>query len=407
MHLREFSLPGTYRTAIWQHDPTAHAPPRYRRACAYRPFAPDKLSDIEVALDAETAGAVSEAEAAISALNTHAFPALAPLARLLLRTESIASSKVEGLQLGVRELARAEARAGVAAKVGPTALEILANIDAMETAIHDAASAKTFKVSEIIAIHARLMSASPTPKLAGKIRTEQNWIGGNDYNPCGADFVPPPPESIDALLADLCRAVNDDTLPPVAQAALVHAQFETIHPFHDGNGRTGRALIHVVLRRRGITPAYVPPISVVLAAKRKGYIAGLTEFRGDGVTSWIRRFADSTATAAQLATGYLNAVRLLTDRWRAQLANGEAPRADAAAWALIDALPAHPMLTGPAAITATGRARAAVYQAIEQLEQAGVLLLASPSKRSQLWEPAGLLDLLEGLEAGRFPTARS
>ena len=399
-------MPGTYHDAFWQHDPTAHAPPRYRRACRYRTFTPDRLSDIKVALDAETAGAVSEAEAAISALNRHAFPALAPLARLLLRTESIASSKVEGLQMGVRELARAEARAETGSKVGPTALEILANIDAMETAIHETASATTFKVAEIITIHTRLMTASPTPKLAGTIRTEQNWIGGNDYNPCGADFVPPPPDSVDSLLADLCRAINDNTLPPVVQAALVHAQFETIHPFHDGNGRTGRALILVVLRRRGITPAYVPPISVVLAAKRKGYIAGLTEFRGDGVRSWIRRFADSTATAARMAHEYLIAVQLLTDRWREQLAKGQAPRADAAAWALIDVLPAHPMLTGPAAITATGRARAAVYQAIEQLEQAEVLVLASTSKRNQVWEPAGLLDLLEGLEAGRFPTAK-
>jgi Fic family protein len=396
-------LPGTYHKTVWQHDPTAHAPPRYRRACSYRTFTPRKLSELEFALDAETAGAVSDAEGAISALNTHAIPALVPLARLLLRTESIASSKVEGLQLGVRELARAEARANSGSTVGPTALEILANIDSMETAIHEAASATTFKVAEIVAIHTRLMTASSAPKLAGKIRTEQNWIGGNDYNPCGADFVPPPPDRVGSLLADLCRTINDDTLPPVAQSALVHAQFETIHPFHDGNGRTGRALIHVVLRRRGVTPSYVPPISVVLAAKRAGYIAGLTEFRGDGVTAWIRRFAASAATAARLAREYLTAVHLLTARWREQLGKGDAPRAGAAAWALIDALPAHPMLTGPAAIVATGRARAAVYQAIEQLEQSGVLIPASTSKRSQLWEPAGLLDLLEGLEAGRFP----
>ena len=400
-------MPGTYQETVWKHDPTANAPPRYRRACRYRAFLPATLADLTLALDAETAGAVSEAEAAIAALNAHSYPALAPLARLLLRTESIASSKVEGLQLGVRELARAEARAGDGIKVGPTALEIIGNINAMETAIHEAASATTFKVAAIVAIHSRLMAASSTPKLAGVVRTEQNWIGGNDYNPCGADFVPPPPDAVAKLLADLCRAINDDTLPPVAQAALVHAQFETIHPFHDGNGRTGRALIHVVLRRRGTAPAYVPPVSVVLASKQKGYIAGLTEFRGDDVTSWIRRFADATATAARLAREYSDAVRILGERWRAKLARGDAPRAGAAAWALIDVLPAHPMLTGRDAIVATGRARAAVYQAVEQLEQAGVLLRVSGSKRSQVWEPVGLLDLLEGLEAGRFPALKS
>jgi Fic family protein len=100
------------------------------------------------------------------------------------------------------------------------------------------------------------------------VRDQQNWVGGNDYNPCGADFVPPPPEDVAPLIADLCRAVNDDSFPPVVQAALVHAQFETIHPFADGNGRAGRALIHVVLKRRGLTTAYVPPIAYTCSLAR-------------------------------------------------------------------------------------------------------------------------------------------
>ena len=163
-------MPGTYLETFWRHDPTAYAPPRYRRACRYRAFIPATLHDLEVELDAETAGAVSEAEAAIGALNAHAHPALAPLSRLLLRTESIASSKVEGIQLDARDLARAEARSGAGDKVGPAALEILANISAMETAIQEAATATTFRVAEIVAIHERLMAASPTPRFAGRIR---------------------------------------------------------------------------------------------------------------------------------------------------------------------------------------------------------------------------------------------
>jgi len=396
-------MPGEYLDMIWKHDPTADAPPRHRRACRYRPFVPALLSKLEVSLDAETAGAVSEAEGAIAALNAHAYPALAPLARLLLRTESIASSKVEGMQLGVRELARAEARADVGERVGPTAVEIMANINAMELAIEQAAAAKTFRTADISAIHHRLMSTANHPRRAGQVRAEQNWIGGNDYTPCGADFVPPPPDRVDRLLADLCHAVNDDILPPVVQAAIVHAQFETIHPFHDGNGRTGRALIHVVFRRRGTAPTYVPPISVVLAAARKRYIAGLGEFRGNGVEPWIRRFADAAGQAARLAQAYVGAVRELTINWRERLSNAAAPRAGAAAWALIDVLPAFPMITAPAAIAATGRARAAVYLAVEQLEEAGVLKPVSESRRNRVWEAAGLLDLLAGLEAGRFP----
>jgi len=397
-------LPGTYTDHIWKHNPTIYAPSPYRRACKYRAFIPDRLATLTVSLDAETAGAVSQAEQAIAALNAQAHPALAPLARLLLRTESIASSKVEGLQLGVRDLARAEARADTGEKVASTAREILANIDAMELAIDQASAAAECTIADIVAVHARLMTASPTPRIAGALRDEQNWIGGNDYNPCGADFVPPPPKHVKPLLQDLCRAINDDTLPPVVQAALVHAQFETIHPFLDGNGRTGRALIHVVLKRRGLTSAYVPPISVALSLRRNSYIAGLTSFRGDSVVSWIRHFADAANTSAELARAYLGAVSRQITVWRETLARHAAPRADSAAWEIIAALPAHPMITGPTAIAATGRARAAVYQALDQLQEAGILRPVSESKRNRVWEAVGMFDLLEGLEEGRAPS---
>lgn len=396
-------MPGTFSDHTWQHNPAVYAPSRYRRACKYRAFIPDRLAQIEVSLDAETAGAVSQAEQAIAALNAQAHPALAPLARLLLRTESIASSKVEGLQLGVRDLARAEARSDTGEKLTPTAREILANIDAMELAIHQASAAAACTIADIVAIHARLMTASPTPRVAGALRDEQNWIGGNDYNPCGADFVPPPPKHVKPLLDDLCRTINDDTLPPVVQAALVHAQFETIHPFLDGNGRTGRALMHVVLKRRGLTSAYVPPISVTLSVRRDSYIAGLTNFRGDSVVPWIRHFADAANTSAELARAYLGAVTRQIAVWREALARHAVIRADSAAWAIITVLPAHSMITGPAALAATGRARAAVYQALDRLQQAGILKPVSESKRNRVWEAVGMFDLLEGLEAGKAP----
>jgi Fic family protein len=336
-------------------------------------------------------------------LNDAAQPALTPLARLLLRTESIASSKVEGMQVGVRELARAEARLESGGKAGPIALEVLGNIDAMEVAVHEAATVERFTVQEILAIHQRLMKKAPNAQIAERLRTRQNWIGGNDHNPCGADFVPPPAEEVSALLADLCDAVNDDILPPMVQAALVHAQFETIHPFDDGNGRAGRALIHVVLRRRGIAPAYVPPISVVLANGRDRYIDGLTRFREDGAGEWIEHFAAATAKAAHLAKAYLAAVQNLSGRWKARLAASTAPREDAAAWALIEILPAHPIITAPVAAAALGRAKSAVYQGLGELQAAGVLLPLSQARRNQSWEAVGLLDLLAGLEAGELP----
>jgi Fic family protein len=396
-------MPGRRVSLVWQHDPTIYAPAKYRRACRYEAFIPDALMGMPLSLAAEVAGIVSEAEAAIRALNDAAQPALTPLARLLLRTESIASSKVEGMQVGVRELARAEARLESGGKAGPIALEVLGNIDAMEVAVHEAATVERFTVQEILAIHQRLMKKAPNAPIAGRLRSRQNWIGGNDHNPCGADFVPPPAEEVSALLADLCDAVNDDILPPMVQAALVHAQFETIHPFDDGNGRAGRALIHVVLRRRGIAPAYVPPISVVLANGRDRYVDGLTRFREDGVGEWIEHFAAATARAAHLAQAYLAAVQNLSGRWKARLAASTAPREDAAAWALIEILPAHPMITAPVAAAALGRAKSAVYQGFRELQAAGVLLPLSQARRNQSWEAVGLLDLLAGLEAGELP----
>ncbi len=358
---------------------------------------------MQLSLDMEVAGVVSEAENAIRRLNGVAQPALAPLARLLVRTESIASSKVEGMQLDVRELARAEARIETGGRAGSVVREVLANIGAMELAVHEAAAVPQFGPDQVLAIHRRLMESAPNPQNAGRFRAGQNWIGGNDYNPCGADFVPPPQEHVGPLIEDLCEAINDDVLPPLVQAALVHAQFETIHPFDDGNGRTGRALIHVVLRRREIAAAYVPPISVVLANARDRYIAGLTNFREHGVERWVEHFAATAASAAHLAWSYLGEVKALVTEWRNQLAaTPSAPRADAAAWALIDILPAHPLITAPVAAAATGRSKPPVYQAIRDLETAGVLQPLSAARRNQTWEAVGLLDLLAGLEAGRL-----
>lgn len=398
-------MPGRTLTLTWEHEPRLNAPAKYRKACRYQAYIPDPLLTFDLSVSAEAAGIAAEAEAAIRALNADARPALAPLARLLLRTESIASSKVEGMQLSARDLARAEARMESGRKVGSTAAEVMGNIYAMELAIEEAAARSDFTPADILAIHQELLERAPNARIAGQFRTVQNWIGGNDYNPCGADFVPPPPEHVEALVEDLCAYINDDLHPPLVQAALAHAQFETIHPFDDGNGRTGRAVIHVVLRRRGVAPAYVPPISVVLASSMDRYIDALKKYREDEIDSWLAHFAAAAGRSARLAADYLEAVHQLTDKWRAQLrASPDAPRADAAAWAVIDQLPGHPIITAPVAAAASGRSKPAVYQALSQLEEAGILIPLSTSRRNRSWEAVGLLDLLAGLEAAESPS---
>jgi Fic family protein len=204
---------GTLVHRTWEYDPARYAPPRFRRACHYEAFVPDELSAFDEPFSADLAEVVSDAETAVHRLNPYARPALAPLARLLLRTESIASSKVAGMQVDARDLARAEARLESGGKAGATVAEILANIDAMELAIDHATDSNAVTVDDLVSIHAALIATAPNRHVAGVVRTEQNWIGGNNYNPCGASFVGPPPQDVPRLLEDLCAVINDDVLP--------------------------------------------------------------------------------------------------------------------------------------------------------------------------------------------------
>jgi Fic family protein len=400
-------MPGVRGTLVrrtWIYDPTLHAPARYRRACAYEAFVPDPLDGLELRIGGELAGLISDAEAQIQALNRTTSTALAPLARLLLRTESIASSRVEGMQADARSLARGEVAYDTGRPVGADVAEILANIDAMQLAIETATVHATIEPAHLIEIQRVLLARSP-PGRAGRIRETQGWIGGNDYNPCDAAYVPPPEDRIEPLMEDLCRFCNEDRLPPVVQAAIAHAQFETIHPFDDGNGRTGRALVQVLFRRRGLALVFVPPISVVLAASKERYIEGLVAFREDDVATWLEIFASAAARSADLAQRYMRQVIKLEDAWRARLGESLDLRSDAVAWSLIEILPGYPVITiavALAALEASGRrrSRAAVQVGVAQLESAGVLHPVSSSKRNRAWEADGLLDLVTDLEAG-------
>ena len=159
---------------------------------------------------------------------------------------------------------------------------MLGNVEAMQRAI-DVGAGVEIGVGELLEIHRLLLGSTADRAIAGVVRERQNWIGGNAYNPLEAAFVPPPPELVPELLDDLCRFIARGDLPPVVEAAIAHAQFETIHPFIDGNGRTGRALIYAVLRRRGEVTKYIPPISLLLAADQGSYIAGLDRYRAGAV----------------------------------------------------------------------------------------------------------------------------
>ena len=379
----------------WRADPTLPGGRKERQSLHYQAFVPDPIGELELSLPAQIAATVSAAEREIDLLNRDPpkMACLEVLARRLLRAESVASSRIEGLVLSQRRLARAEAE-------GPetrddTARSVLGNVAAMEDAVAIAAKGKPLRARDILQIHRTLMEATTTPGIAGKLRDQQSWIGGNALNHGRADFVPPPPEFVRDLVEDLCVFVNRGDLSPVLQAAIAHAQFETIHPFADGNGRVGRALIHVVLRRRELAPRYVPPVSLVLATDAKRYIGGLTTFREGHITDWCSMFAESIRIASVNAVDLARRLARMQETWRERAGN---PRRHSSAEALIQLLPAHPIVTLATATAILGRSKQAANQAIAHLATSGVLHPITLARRNRAWEARDLFELVNAAE---------
>ncbi len=392
----------------WVSDITSGLPRRDRRACEYDAYLPDPLKGRSFFLDGAVAADVADAERAIQRLDVEAATLMdtEALARLLLRAEAVASSHIEGLEIGGRRLLRAEAarELGVAAE-DVTAEEVLGNIEAMRWAVTTLAGAKAVTVDGILEVHRRLLEGTRLEEFGGKIREEQNWIGGSSHNPCSATFVPPPPEEVGRLLEDLCSFCNEDQLPPVAQAAIAHAQFETIHPFVDGNGRTGRALIHVILRRRGLAPHVLPPVSLVLATWAKDYVNGLTATRYvgsadsraavEGLNRWIGTFAAACGRAVGDAIAFEERIRGIQGRWRKALGS---VRRNSAADLLIAALPGVPIFTVTSAAELIGRSFERTNQAIAKLEAAGVIRPITVGRRNRAFEARTVIDAFADLE---------
>jgi len=380
---------------IWPAEPNAPGGRRERQSFRYQAFVPDPIGQLQLTLPAQIAATVSTAERQVDLLNRNppAMASLEVLARRLLRAESVASSRIEGLILSQRRLARAEAEG--AETRDETARSVLGNVAAMEEAVKLGAKDKPLKTRDVRELHRILMAATNTPAIAGELRDRQNWIGGNAFNPGRADFVPPPPDLVQDLMDDLCVFMNRTDLSPVVQAAIAHAQFETIHPFADGNGRVGRALIHVVLRRRELALRYVPPVSLVLAADAKRYIGGLTAFREQRIAEWCATFAESVQLAAAKAAELAERLVRLQESWRERAGR---PRRHSSAEALIKLLPAHPIVTLATATRILARSKQAANEAIATLARAAVLSPTTVARRNRAWEARELFELVNTTE---------
>lgn len=382
---------------------------RDRQGCFYNAYLADPLADWDLAIPADVAADIADAEAAIRSLNDAgtAHVSLEGLARFLLRAESVGSSKIEGLEAAARRLARAEASLALGGEANDrVAIEVLGNIAAMESAIELASTVETFELDDLLSVHRTLMNNSPAPDLGGVVRTEQHWIGGSSFNPCSAAFVPPPHEYLDDLLTDLLVYVNGDYHSPLVQAAIAHAQFETLHPFADGNGRSGRALIHVVLRRRGLAPAFVPPVSLVLATWSNDYVNGLMTYRhlsepdsserSTAAAEWLRTFASAMSRACNDAISYSAEIDNITAEWCTKLGK---VRAGSSTDRLLGVLPGAPIVTVESASKLIDRSKARTSDAVNVLAEAGVLRQRNIGRqRYRVFEATDVLDLFTGLE---------
>jgi Fic family protein len=352
-----------------------------------RAFVPTLLAERDLMPDAATsarcATAATEVSYAAEALDAD----YEPLARLLLRSEGVASSYIEGVSAPVVDIVLAEEHLGRSAN--GAAAWVANNMAAVSQAVIGASSTVPLSIETLCQWHRTLMTGSPTPeRYVGVIRNEQGWIGGT--SPLDAHLVTPPPNEIRRLLEDLIAYVNRDGVDAVTQAAISHAQFEIIHPFGDGNGRVGRVLVAWILTRR-LALLVPPPVSVAIAADVAGYSSGLVLFRLDDHRRWITWFANAVANGGRAQRTLISNVEAIKRTWRARIADPpRKARSDAAIFPALELLPRHLVLTSRILSDELGISRKASLATLHRLVDLGVLTEHGTISRESVGQPASL-----------------
>lgn len=325
---------------------------------------PDSVADLEPDLSISTVRRTEQAAAAVQRIGDRTTGPMEVAARLLLRAEGLASSAIEGLRVTAAEVALAEVAGDSPAD--DTAAWVADNLAVVHDALRDN---RRVDARLVRGWHRRLMrhATNLDQSLVGAWRDRLGWVGGT--NPLVAAYVAAPHEAIDELMEDLFVFAARTDVDPITQAAVSHAQFETIHPFADGNGRIGRVLVGRILAHRLAVPV-PPPVSTQFERDIGGYLSGLTLYRQGHLDTWIRWFADAVGTAASLSGEVLDAVARLRDRWRASVGD---LRLDSTARALVEQLVAHPVLNAKQAAELCGVSEQAARAALGQLSERGVL----------------------------------
>ncbi|MGX1695363.1 Fic family protein [Microbacterium keratanolyticum] len=352
---------------------------------------PPMISRLDYVPPMRTIVSSEKALLAVAQADTDAEGHSVAMSRFMIRTESVASSKIERITADAVDYARALA----GNRSNSSAISMVAASTALHGLVTVVGERERFEIDDLLAAHRALLQDDPTEAAyAGRVRDMQNWIGGSDHSPRDALHVPPAPERVEGLMDDLISYLNRDDVPVIVQAAIGHAQFESIHAFTDGNGRLGRALVSAVLRRRGVTRNAVVPLASGLLARREEYFAALGEYRRGDPAPLIDLFARSATAAANCSRESIARIKALPGEWEAELQ----PRSGSAAAALIPAFYDHPVMTAREIEECSGASAQAAYLAIDRLARAGFIQEITGRKRDRVWVASELLAELDDLD---------
>lgn len=344
------------------------------------------IAGAEFDLRPETLAAADDATAAIVRFDAEYADFPAPFAAVLLRSESASSSQIENLTAG----ARAIAEAAIGERSEGNGPIVASNVQAMQAAVD---LADELDDATIIEMH-RVLLGTHAPTLTGGYRREQVWIGGR--LPHQAVFVPPHHERVPGAMSDFLAFTARTDLPVLVHTAIAHAQFETIHPFPDGNGRTGRAIAQSMLRHGRLIRHVTVPVSSGLLGDLRRYHDALDAFRDGDVNPIVSEF--STAALAGLTNARQLAAELddLQAAWNDKMTG---LRSDAAARRLAVASIGQPVVNLRVATAALGVSQPAASNALDQLVERGILAPGNSKRRNRIWVNQPVLDALERFAA--------
>ena len=381
----------TYDSVRWEPQGMRHASAGLPRYGTYHPAVPADIADLVLDLSPSVIADAEHASNEIARFDAELGGEIAPFAAVLLRSESAASSQIENLTASARAIAEAELPGGRGKR---NAEMVVANTAAMQAAV---ALSDKVDANAILAMHRALMVNEPrhTP---GAFRGEPVWIGGGS-TPVGATFVGPRHALIPGAIDDLIAFAQRNDVPTLPQIAVAHAQFETIHPFTDGNGRTGRALVQAMLRNKGLTRKVTVPVSAGLLADTDAYFAALTSYRAGAAAPIVDRFSQATVLAIANGRQLVADIRDIRENWNSVIR----ARSDSAVWKVADLLTRRPVVNAALLAQELGIESTNAHRYLNPLAEAGILVETNSGPRSRVWRSAEVLAALDAFaeRAGR------